>query len=117
MSDHARDHVTVRECNPMWGHAMRRFILVTVIGVALEPVSSVGLGQTNENGIRLYNKVLQMQQYTQDHSDTNQAMEKYEKALRIFEQVGFRTGIGLCNVQLDHAAREDRMDLYGGYHV
>ena len=55
---------------------------------------SVGLAQSKEEGLRLFKQASKIHDAARPHEDLQQAVNKFEQALTIFENVGFRKGIG-----------------------
>jgi tetratricopeptide (TPR) repeat protein len=55
---------------------------------------SVGLAQSKEEGLRLFKQASKIHDAARTHEDLQQAVNKFEQALTIFENVGFRKGIG-----------------------
>ncbi len=97
---------------------MRKIALsvVALLSVfALLPAA--GLGQSKDDGIRLFKEALALDEKAQSHADMQRTMDKYQQALRIFERTGFKKGIGVVanNMAIiyDHLGKYDKaMELH-----
>ena len=74
--------------------------LVAILSLVLALLSSVGLCQTKGEGIRIYNQALKIHNKALTREDLKQALKKYEQAMKIFQKVGFKKGIGLTTNNL-----------------
>jgi tetratricopeptide (TPR) repeat protein len=73
---------------------MKRFaVLVTVLAVGLLVLPPSGMGQSPDRGTRLWNEAWSLQQKARSKSDLEQAIVKYQEALRSFNNEGRRQGI------------------------
>jgi tetratricopeptide (TPR) repeat protein len=55
---------------------------------------SIGLAQSEDDGIRIFKEANTLQEKAQTNTDLQQAVKKYQQALSIFEVVKFKQGIG-----------------------
>lgn len=73
---------------------MKRFILVTLIGLAMVLLPSVGLGQRKEEALRLQEEAEILFGKAQTPAELQSALKKYETAIRLFQTVGQNQGVG-----------------------
>jgi tetratricopeptide (TPR) repeat protein len=52
------------------------------------------MGQSKEQGIKLYNQALSIQEKARSTEDLKKSAEKYQEALNVFQRAGFQEGIG-----------------------
>lgn len=72
--------------------------IVSIIAVLCLPLAFVCAqteAQSKDQGIRLFGEALKLQKKAQTYQDMKRAVEKYERALRIFEEIGWKKGVGL----------------------
>jgi tetratricopeptide (TPR) repeat protein len=67
-------------------------LTVTVLIVSVL-VPLYAQGQSKQDGMRMFDEALALQQQAQNKDELKQAVEKYKKALAVFEQVGFGEGV------------------------
>ncbi|MFC1835593.1 tetratricopeptide repeat protein [Thermodesulfobacteriota bacterium] len=73
---------------------MKRIVsLFVVFSVALMLVTSLGLGQSREEGVRLLGEAIQLQEKARSNEDLQETVQKYEKALQIFEELGDKKAV------------------------
>ncbi len=70
-------------------------------------VCSPVMGQSKEQGIKLYNQALSIQEKARSTEDLRKSVEKYEAALTVFQRAGFQEGIGWVSNNLG--------DIYRGW--
>jgi tetratricopeptide (TPR) repeat protein len=83
------------------GGAMRTFgTFVAVSVLALFLIHGDAFAQTKEEGIKLYNEANGIRENARSKEDLIKATEKYEAALKIFEQAKFDYGIAAATCNL-----------------
>jgi tetratricopeptide (TPR) repeat protein len=71
-----------------------RCLPVVALLIALVLCSSLVAARSSDEGIRLFNEGQALQGKARTNEDLQGAIQKYQKALVIFEQLGFKQGIG-----------------------
>ncbi|MBI4964147.1 MAG: tetratricopeptide repeat protein [Desulfomonile tiedjei] len=74
--------------------------VATVLALVLVFAPGQGSGNDKEQGIRLFNEGLTLEEVAKDQGDLEQAVDKYQRALQIFRKAAFPEGIGAASNNL-----------------